>query len=106
MLNLLGIKDYIFAGVVLALSIYIGFLKYEVSDLSKENKDLNNQIVYLETMTKAQVLAAEQKAARALKDLQRNKKKTEEQIKKLKEFAYDNNQTDCANAMSFARSFL
>jgi len=106
MLNLLGIKDYIFAGVVLALSIYIGFLKYEVSDLSKENKDLNTQIVYLETMTKAQVLVAEQKAARALKDLQSNKKKTEEQIKKLKEFAYDNNQTDCANAMSFARSFL
>lgn len=106
MFSLLGIKDYIFAGIVLALSIYIRFLKYEVNSLIEDNKSLNIQIVSLETITKAQVLAAEQKAARALKDLQSNKKKTEEQIKKLKEFAYDNNQTDCANAMSFARSFL
>ena len=106
MLSLFGIKDYLFAGVVVALLAYVGALKYTVSGLEEDKLALNNQIVSFESITKAQTNEAEVKVVEVIKEVEVIKWKTDTKIKTIKEYVYETNQSDCANAMAFARSYF
>lgn len=106
MLSLFGIKDFIFAGVVVALLAYVGVLKYTIADLEADNLALNNQIVSFEAIAKAEVKEAEAKVVEVIKEVEVIKWKTDTKIKTIKEYVYETNQSDCANAMAFARSYF
>ena len=106
MLSMFGIKDFIFAGVVVALLAYVGVLKYTVSGLEEDKLALNNQIVSFEALAKAEVKEAEAKVVEVIKEVEVIKWKTDTKIKTIKEYIKDENQSDCQNAMSFARSYF
>lgn len=106
MFSLFGIKDFIFAGVVVMLLAYVGVLKYDIADLEVNNLALNNQIVSFEALAKAETKEAEAKVVEVIKEVEVIKWKTETKIKTIKEYVKDENQSDCNNAMSFARSYF
>ena len=106
MFSLLGIKDYLFAGVMVAMVAYVGILKFEVSGLEDDNLALNNQVVSFTAVVNAQKVEAEVKQAEVIKEVEVIKWKTETKIKTIKEYIKDENQSDCQNAMSFARSYF
>ena len=106
MLSLFGIKDYIFAGVVVMLLAYVGILKYDLADLEANNLALNNQIVSFEALAKDEVKEAEAKVITVEKEVEVVKWKTDTKIKTIKEYVKDENITDCQNAMAFARSYF
>ena len=106
MFSLLGIKDYLFAGIMVAMVAYVGILKLEVSGLEDDNLALNNQIVSFEALAKAEVKEAEIKVVEVIKEVEVIKWKTDTKIKTIKEYVYETNQSDCANAMAFARSYF
>lgn len=106
MLSLFGIKDYIFAGVVVMLLAYVGILKYDLADLEANNLALNNQVVSFEALAKAEVKEAEAKVVEVIKEVEVIKWKTDTKIKTIKEYVYETNQSDCANAMAFARTYF
>ena len=106
MLSLLGIKDYLFAGIMVAMVAYVGILKFEVSGLEDDNLALNNQVVSFTAVVNAQKEEAEVKQAEVVKEVEVIKWKTETKIKTIKEYIKDENQSDCKNAMSFARSYF
>jgi len=106
MLSLLGIKDYLFAGVVIALLAYIGILKYSISDLEADNLALNNQVVSFTAVVNASQKEAEVKVVEVIKEVEVIKWKTETKIKTIKEYVKDENLTECQNALSFARSYF
>jgi len=106
MLSLFGIKDYLFAGVVIALLAYIGILKYSISDLEADNLALNNQVVSFTAVVNASQKEAEVKVVEVIKEVEVIKWKTETKIKTIKEYVKDENLTECQNALSFARSYF
>ena len=106
MFSLLGIKDYLFAGIMVAMVAYVGILKLEVSSLEDDNFALNNQVVSFTAVVNAQKAEAEVKQAEVIKEVEVIKWKTETKIKTIKEYIKDENLTDCQNAMSFARSYF
>ena len=106
MFSLLGIKDYLFAGIMVAMVAYVGILKIEVSGLEDDNLALNNQVVSFTAVVNAQKVEAEVKQAEVIKEVEVIKWKTETKIKTIKEYIKDENLTDCQNAMSFARSYF
>ena len=106
MFSLLGIKDYLFAGIMVAMVAYVGILKLEVSGLEDDNFALNNQVVSFTAVVNAQKAEAEVKQAEVIKEVEVIKWKTETKIKTIKEYIKDENQSDCQNAMSFARSYF
>jgi len=106
MLSLLGIKDYLFAGVVIALLAYVGILKYSISDLEADNLALNNQVVSFTAVVNASQKEAEVKVVEVIKEVEVIKWKTETKIKTIKEYVKDENLTECQNALSFARSYF
>ena len=106
MLSLFGIKDYIFAGVVVMLLAYVGILKYDLADLEANNLALNNQVVSFEALAKAETKEAEAKVVEVIKEVEVIKWKTDTKIKTIKEYVKDENLTDCQNAMAFARSYF
>jgi len=106
MLSILGIKDYLFAGVVVALLAYVGILKYSIADLEADNLALNKQVVSFTAVVNASQKEAEVKVVEVIKEVEVIKWKTDTKIKTIKEYVYDQNQSDCANALSFARSFF
>lgn len=106
MFSLLGIKDYLFAGIMVAMVAYVGILKIEVSGLEDDNLALNNQVVSFTAVVNAQKVEAEVKQAEVIKEVEVIKWKTETKIKTIKEYIKDENQSDCQNAMSFARSYF
>lgn len=106
MFSLLGIKDYLFAGIMVAMVAYVGILKLEVSGLEDDNLALNNQVVSFTAVVNAQKAEAEVKQAEVIKEVEVIKWKTETKIKTIKEYIKDENLTDCQNAMSFARSYF
>lgn len=106
MFSLLGIKDYLFAGIMVAMVAYVGILKLEVSGLEDDNLALNNQVVSFTAVVNAQKVEAEDKRVEVIKEVEVIKWKTETKIKTIKEYIKDENQSDCQNAMSFARSFF
>ena len=106
MFSLLGIKDYLFAGIVVAMVAYVGILKLEVSGLEDDNLALNNQVVSFTAVVNAQKVEAEAKQAEVIKEVEVIKWKTQTKIKTIKEYIKDENLTDCQNAMSFARSYF
>ena len=106
MFSLLGIKDYLFAGIMVAMVAYVGILKLEVSGLEDDNLALNNQVVSFTAVVNAQKAEAEVKQAEVIKEVEVIKWKTETKIKTIKEYVKDENQSDCQNAMSFARSYF
>lgn len=106
MFSLLGIKDYLFAGIMVAMVAYVGILKLEISGLEDNNLALNNQVVSFTAVVNAQKAEAEVKQAEVIKEVEVIKWKTETKIKTIKEYVKDENQSDCQNAMSFARSYF
>lgn len=106
MLSVFGIKDFIFAGIVVGLLAYVGVLKCDIADLEANNLALNNQIVSFEALAKAEVKEAEVKVVEVIKEVEVIKWKTDTKIKTIKEYVYETNQSDCANAMAFARSYF
>ena len=106
MLSLLGIKDYLFAGIVVMLLAYVGVLKYDIAQLEADNLALNNQIVSFTAVVNATQKEAEVKVVEVEKEVEVIKWKTDTKIKTIKEYVYDQNQSDCANAMAFARSYF
>lgn len=106
MFSLLGIKDYLFAGIMVAMVAYVGILKLEVSGLEDNNLALNNQVVSFTAVVNAQKAEAEVKQVEVIKEVEVIKWKTETKIKTIKEYIKDENLTDCQNAMSFARSYF
>ena len=106
MFSLLGIKDYLFAGIMVAMVAYVGILKVEVSGLEDDNLALNNQVVSFTAVVNAQKAEAEVKQVEVIKEVEVIKWKTETKIKTIKEYIKDENQSDCQNAMSFARSYF
>ena len=106
MLSLFGIKDYLFAGIMVAMVAYVGILKLEVSGLEDDNLALNNQVVSFEALAKAEVKEAEAKVVEVIKEVEVIKWKTDTKIKTIKEYVYESNQSDCANAMAFARTYF
>ena len=106
MFSLLGIKDYLFAGIMVAMVAYVGILKLEVSGLEDDNLALNNQVVSFTAVVNAQKVEAEVKQTEVIKEVEVIKWKTETKIKTIKEYIKDENQSDCQNAMSFARSYF
>lgn len=106
MFGLLGIKDYVFGGIVVALLTCSGMLLWENSSLKKSNKDLNNKVVSFESVAKSSKEEAEDKKVEVIKEVEVIKWKTETKIKTIKEYIKDENLTDCQNAMSFARSYF
>ena len=106
MFSLLGIKDYLFAGIMVAMVAYVGILKIEVSGLEDNNLALNNQVVSFTAVVNAQKAEAEVKQAEVIKEVEVIKWKTQTKIKTIKEYIKDENQSDCNNAMSFARSYF
>ena len=106
MFSLLGVKDYLFAGVMVAMVAYVGILKLEVSGLEDDNLALNNQIVSFTAVVNAQKAEAEVKQVEVIKEVEVIKWKTDTKIKTIKEYVYETNQSDCANAMAFARSYF
>ena len=106
MFSLLGIKDYLFAGIMVAMVAYVGILKLEVSGLEDDNLALNNQVVSFTAVVNAQKAEAEVKQVEVIKEVEVIKWKTETKIKTIKEYIKDENQSDCQNAMSFARSYF
>ena len=106
MFSLLGIKDYLFAGIMVAMVAYVGILKLEVSGLEDDNFALNNQVVSFTAVVNAQKAEAEVKQAEVIKEVEVIKWKTQTKIKTIKEYIKDENQSDCQNAMSFARSYF
>ena len=106
MFSLLGIKDYLFAGIMVAMVAYVGILKLEVSGLEDDNLALNNQVVSFTAVVNAQKAEAEVKQTEVIKEVEVIKWKTETKIKTIKEYVKDENQSDCQNAMSFARSYF
>ena len=106
MFSLLGIKDYLFAGIMVAMVAYVGILKLEISGLEDNNLALNNQVVSFTAVVNAQKAEAEVKQVEVIKEVEVIKWKTETKIKTIKEYIKDENLTDCQNAMSFARSYF
>lgn len=106
MFGLLGIKDYVFGGIVVALLTCSGMLLWENSSLKKSNQDLNNKVVSFESVAKSSKEEAEDKKVEVIKEVEVIKWKTETKIKTIKEYIKDENQSDCQNAMSFARSYF
>ena len=106
MFSLLGIKDYLFAGIMVAMVAYVGILKLEVSGLEDDNLALNNQVVSFTAVVNAQKAEAEVKQVEVIKEVEVIKWKTQTKIKTIKEYIKDENLTDCQNAMSFARSYF
>ena len=106
MFSLLGVKDYLFAGIMVAMVAYVGILKLEVSGLEDDNFALNNQVVSFTAVVNAQKAEAEVKQAEVIKEVEVIKWKTQTKIKTIKEYIKDENQSDCQNAMSFARSYF
>lgn len=106
MFSLLGIKDYLFAGIMVAMVAYVGILKLEVSGLEDDNLALNNQVVSFTAVVNAKKVEAEVKQVEVIKEVEVIKWKTETKIKTIKEYIKDENQSDCQNAMSFARSYF
>ncbi len=106
MFSLLGIKDYLFIGAMVAMVAYVGILKLEISGLEDDNFALNNQVVSFTAVVNAQKAEAEVKQAEVIKEVEVIKWKTQTKIKTIKEYIKDENQSDCNNAMSFARSYF
>lgn len=104
MFSLLGIKDYIFGGIVVALLTYVGVLKYNIASLENSNLDLNNQIVSFIAVENANKTEAEKKQVEVIKEVEVVKWRTETRLKTIKEYIKDENLTDCQNALNFARS--
>ena len=106
MFSLLGTKDYLFAGIMVAMVAYVGILKLEISGLEDNNLALNNQVVSFTAVVNAQKVEAEVKQVEVIKEVEVIKWKTQTKIKTIKEYIKDENQSDCQNAMSFARSYF
>ena len=103
---LLGIKEYVVGAIVLVVGLYVGMLKWEVSGLKAENKELNDKIVAIEAVSKQAQKEAETKVVEVVKEVEVVKKETEYKIKKIKEYVRDENKSDCVSAMDFARSYF
>ena len=106
MLSMFGIKDYVFGCIIVALLAYICLLKYDTAQLEANNNALNNQIVSFTAVVNAQKADTEAKVITVIKEVEVVKWKTQAKIKTIKEYIKDENQTDCSNALSFARSYF
>lgn len=102
----LGIREWVITGVVIAATLYVGMLKLEIHGLKAENKELNDRMVAIETLSKEAQREAEVKVVEVVKEVEVVKKETEYKIKKIKEYVRDENKSDCSNAMDFARSYF
>lgn len=106
MLSMFGIKDYIFAGIVITLLAYVGVLKFENNSLTSQNTVLGDRITSFTAITRASKIEADTKKEEVIKEVEVIKWKTQTKIKTIKEYIRDENLTDCNNAMSFSRSFF
>lgn len=104
--SILGIKDYILGGIIIALLTCICDLWWQNSSLKDDNVKLNTRIISYEAIAKASQEEAKAKIIYVDKQVEVVKWKTETKIKTIKEYVKDENQSDCSNAMSFARSFF
>ena len=106
MRSLHGLKEYLFIATVALLLGYVGILKHDFTQLENNNLALNNQVVSFEALAKAEVKEAEAKVVEVIKEVEVIKWKTDTKIKTIKEYVYETNQSDCANAMAFARTYF
>ena len=52
MFSLLGVKDYIFAGIMVVVVAYVGVLKFENNSLTSQNTVLGEQILKKKKLSK------------------------------------------------------
>lgn len=102
-MGILSIKDYIFGGILVTISIFLGY--FWVSNVS-----LSNQVSLLETdkvrYETAISLAQKEQIEKIVyvdKEVEVVKEVTKNKIKYVKEYVYDNNKTDCSNAIGILR---
>lgn len=106
MFSIFGIKDYIFASIVVSFGIYVGFQKYTIAGLETDNELLKSDKVRYENSLNIAQEQAKEKVITVTKEVEVVKWKTQTKIKTIKEYVRDENQTDCQNALSFARSYF
>lgn len=106
MFSLFGVKDYIFAGIVTILAMYVGVQKYEIVGLESDNELLKSDKVRYEASIAIAQKEAEVKVVTVEKEVEVVKWKTQTKIQTIKEYIRDENQSDCSNAINFARSYF
>lgn len=103
MLPFTGIKDYIYGGVILLLSISLIYFKLSVSSLEVDKANLEKQIVSYNTVMESTKHDNEIKQIEVIKEVEVIKKEVQTKIQKVKEYVRDENKSDCINAIDFAR---
>ena len=89
--------------LVAALGILVLVLYLQNSMLKSSNKDMQLQIAGYDAAIasyKVQAAAKQETAKEAIKNIEY---RTQEKIKIIKEYVYDNNQSECANAIASMR---
>lgn len=103
MLSFIGIKDYIYGGIILFLSVSLLFLKFSISSLEVDKANLEKQITSYDTAIANAQYEKEIKQIQVVKEVEVIKTEVQTKIQKVKEYVADTNKSDCANAMDFAR---
>lgn len=100
---LLTIKDYIFGGTIGLLLVLLGYFWVANTSLSSQVALLEaDKVRYKTAITLAQNEQKE-KIVYVDKEVEVVKEITKNKIKYVKEYVYDNNKTDCANAIGILR---
>lgn len=102
-MGILSIKDYIFGGILVTLSIFLGYFWLSNVSLSNQVSLLETDKVRYETAISLAQKEQIEKIVYVDKEVEVVKEVTKNKIKYIKEYVYDNNKTDCANAIGILR---
>ena len=100
---LLTIKDYIFGGTIGVLLVLLGYFWVANTSLSSQVALLEADKVRYETAITLAQNEQKEKIVYVDKEVEVVKEITKNKIKYVKEYVYDNNKTDCANAIGILR---
>lgn len=106
MFSMLGIKEYIFAGSMIAILTYTAILKLDNIQLEKDNENLKSVIIGMNAINDNEAKEVKEKIVYVDKEIEVIKWRTETRLKTIKEYVKDENITDCQNALNFARDFF
>lgn len=99
----IGVKDYIYGGIIVFLSISLIYFKLSVSSLEVDKANLEKQIVSYSTTIANIKHDNELKQVEVIKEVEVIKKEVQTKIQRVKEYVKDENKSDCINAIDFAR---
>ena len=105
-LSLISAKWAAVAVAVVGAVMYVMVLKYEIGKLEHENAGLLGRITSMEAVANAAVEQAKVEIVEVEKEVKVIEVQTQVKIQKVKEYIRDENKTECANAMDFARSYF